>query len=281
MDTIFNTNAETFQTQVVDRSADVPVLLLFWAAQAPEAAAAKTQLEALVGQYGGKVALALVDVSQDRALAQHLRVQALPSLRVISKGQIAHQAEGPQSESALRALLDQLTLSASERIAEQLDDLLERRDFQAAKAFLSEAIREEPANARLRVELADLLVRQGDLAGARKALDSAPADAPERDRPETRLGLVEEAANLPSRAKLAAALEAAPDDLELCYQLAVAEAASERFEAALEHAWSLLARDRNFRDDLGRRTLLRLFAVLGRGSDLAARYRRRLFALLH
>ena len=36
-------------------------------------------------QYSGKAALVLSDVSQDQTLAQTLRVQGLPSVRVILK----------------------------------------------------------------------------------------------------------------------------------------------------------------------------------------------------
>jgi arginine-tRNA-protein transferase len=36
-----------------------------------------------------------------------------------------------------------------------------------------------------------------------------------------------------------------------------------------------------FRDDIGRTTLVRIFALLPKGSDLAKSYRRRMFALMH
>ena len=189
MEHAFNVTPDSFQADVVERSASVPVVLLFWAEQSAPAAEAKRQLEQLVGQYGGKVLLGLVDVAADPTLAQHLRVQALPSLRVIDKGQIAHQVEGPQPEQALRSLFDQLTLSAADVIKAQLGQYLEQKDFRSALGFLKQAIAEEPNNASFRVELADVLVRQGELDEARKALDTVPADAAERDRPENSAGL--------------------------------------------------------------------------------------------
>lgn len=281
MEQVFEVTPQSFQADVVQRSANTPVLLLFWAEQAAPAADAKRQLEALVGQYAGKVALGLVNVAADQTLAQHLQVQALPSLRVIDKGQIAQQLEGPQTEQTLRTLLDQLTMSAADLIKAQLAQHLERGDLRSARRFLQQAVKDEPKNPYFRVELADVLARQGDLDDARKVLASVPQDTAERERPQTRLELAEEAAALPSRKQLLARLEERPNDLEAHCQLAVVEAVQGNYEAALELALQVLQADRSFGDELGRRTLLRLFAVLGKGDELAGRYRRKMFNFLH
>ena len=281
MEQVFEVTPQSFQADVVQRSANTPVLLLFWAEQAAPAADAKRQLEALVGQYAGKVALGLVNVAADQTLAQHLQVQALPSLRVIDKGQIAQQLEGPQTEQTLRTLLDQLTMSAADLIKAQLAQHLERGDLRSARRFLQQAVKDEPKNPYFRVELADVLARQGDLDDARKVLASVPQDTAERERPQTRLELAEEAAALPSRKQLLAQLEEVPNDLEAHCQLAVVEAVQGNYEAALELALQVLQADRSFGDELGSRTLLRLFAVLGKGDELAGRYRRKMFNFLH
>lgn len=281
MEHAFNVTPDSFQADVVERSATVPVVVLFWADQSAPAAEAKRYLEQLVGQYGGKVLLGLVDVAADPTLAQHLRVQALPSLRVIDKGQIAHQLEGPQPEQALRSLFDQLTLSAADVTKAELSQYLERKDFTSALGFLQRAIAEEPNNASFRLELADVLVRQGDLDGARKALETVPADAPERDRPETRLALADEAAALPPQEQLLRKLADDPENVEALHQLAVMEAAAENFEAALESALKVLQTDRSYGDDIGRLTMIRIFTVLGKGNELANAYRRRMFNFMH
>ena len=272
---------ENFQPEVIDRSRDTPVLLLFWADQVPPSADLRRRLEAIVGGYGGKVVLGLIDVAGDQTLAQHLRVQALPSIRVVDKGQIVQQLDGPQPEEALRALLDQLTLSSGELVRAQIGQLLEAGDFDRALAVLRRAIGEEPGNMAFRVELADLLVRRGDLEGARTALAGIPDDTEGRDRPQTRLELAEEAAGLPSRQASAAALAANPDDLEARYGASIVEAAAGNAEAALEHAMTILQADRSFRDDIGRRTMIRIFTVLGKGNALANAYRRRMFNFMH
>ena len=53
----------------------------------------RRMLETLAGQYQGKFALALSDVARDQQLAQSLRVQGLPSIRVIQDGQLIDQLD--------------------------------------------------------------------------------------------------------------------------------------------------------------------------------------------
>ncbi len=278
---VFEATPQNFQTDVIERSRQVPIVVLFWADQVAPSAQARAMLEQLTGRFQGKVLLALVDVARDQSLAQHLRVQGLPSVRVVKDGQLIEQLEGPQTEEAYTALLEALTMSSSEMLKDQLDQLLESGNFDAALQALQAAITEEPHNQSFRVELADVLVRQGALDDAREVLSGIPDDTEDRERPANRLGLWEEAAGLEDRAVVEAAVAADADDLEHVYQLAVHDAVAERYEPALEHAMSILQRNREFREDIGRTTMIRIFSILGKGSELAQQYRRRMFNFMH
>ena len=196
-------------------------------------------------------------------------------------GQLIEQLEGPQAEATLAALLDQLTQSSGDLLRDQLAELLAAGDFSRALEILQQAIKEEPDNQTFRVELVDVLVRQGELTDARQVLAAIPEETPDRQRPEYRLAIAEEAAELPDAKTLALACEAEPDNLELCYQLAIVLANAGEFQTALDHAMSILQRDREFMDDVGRTTMVRIFALLGKGSKLTGQYRRRMFNFMH
>jgi putative thioredoxin len=75
---VFEVEIPSFQSDVVERSKEVPVVLLFWTDQVAPAADIKRHLETLASQYQGKFALALNDVAKDPQLAQQLRVQGIP-----------------------------------------------------------------------------------------------------------------------------------------------------------------------------------------------------------
>ncbi|MEC8071082.1 MAG: tetratricopeptide repeat protein [Pseudomonadota bacterium] len=272
---------ETFQTEVVDRSQSMPVVVLFWAEQVPPSVQTKALLETLLDQYAGKFALALSDVATDQNLAQRLQVPGLPCIRVVHKGQIVDQLDGPAEEQQLRAILDQHTQSLDDAIAGDLQQVLERGDFETATRLLQAAIEEEPNNQSLRVDLADVLVRKGDLEDARTVLASIKDDTAERQRPQTRLEFLEEAAGMPTLEELLSIVASDDADLEAKYQLAVRHVAAEEYEQALLVSLDILRADREFREDLGRTTMIRVFEVLGKGNELAGKYRRKMFNLMH
>ncbi len=272
---------ETFQTEVVDRSQSMPVVVLFWAEQVPPSVQTKALLETLLDQYAGKFALALSDVATDQNLAQRLQVPGLPCIRVVHKGQIVDQLDGPAEEQQLRAILDQHTQSLDDAIAGDLQHELERGDFETAIRLLQAAIEEEPNNQSLRVDLADVLVRKGDLEDARTVLASIKDDTAERQRPQTRLEFLEEAAGMPTLEELLSIVASDDTDLEAKYQLAVCHVAAEEYEQALLVSLDILRADREFREDLGRTTMIRVFEVLGKGNELAGKYRRKMFNLMH
>jgi putative thioredoxin len=282
---VFDVSPETFQTEVVEKSQQTPVLILFWADQVPPSLDTRRVLETLVARQQGKVLLGLVDVARDQALAQHLRVQGLPSLRVVKGGQLVHQLDGPQTETTLQNLIDELTLSPADSLRGALDQLLATGDYGRALQMLQQAVTEEPQNLAFKVELADVLILTGAVDDARGVLAGIPEDTEQRERPQTRLEVLEEAAGMPEVAELQAALQTAlqqdSDDLELRYQLAVRLAAAGDYPQALDNAMAVLQADRTFRDDIGRLTMIRIFNLLGKGSDVAASYRRRMFAFMH
>ncbi len=277
----FNISPETFQTEVIERSNSVPVLVLFWAEQVPPSVQTKQILETLMAQYAGKAVLALSDVALDQTLAQHLRVQGLPSLRVVQQGKIVDQIDGPVDEAQLRTLLDTLTQSSADILHGQLEDVLAQKDYAAAVTILQQAMQDEPNNQGFRVELADVLILKGDLDDARTVLASIPAETEGRDRPAHRLEFVEEAAGYGSPEELKSQLAADPENLELKYQNCIAHLIEQDYEIALNLAMDILRTDREFRDDIGRLTMIRIFALLGKGNELATAYRRKMFNFMH
>jgi putative thioredoxin len=276
-----NVTMENFQTEVVDASAQQPVVLLFWAEQVPQSVQVKTLVEQVLADYADKATLALSDVAQDQSLAPRLQVQGLPSIRIIHKGAIAEQLDGMVDEAQLRTVLDGLTQSSMEAMQGNLDQLIAAGDFAGATTVLQQSIHDEPNNQSLRVELADVLVRKGDLDDARTVLASIPEDTDGRSRPQNRLEFAEEAAGMDSLENLQASVAANTDDLEARYALAVVQVVATNYEAALILCLDILRENRDFRDDIGRLTMIRIFDVLGKGNELATKYRRKLFNAMH
>jgi len=92
---------------------------------------------------------------------------------------------------------------------------------------------------------------------------------------------MERAGSLPPLAQLAAELEANAEDLGVRLNLAIRLIANDDMEQALEHLLAMLKQDRNFEDEVARKTMIKVFELLGKGNELATEYRRKMFTFLH
>ena len=278
---IKNVGPDSFQADVIEKSETLPVFVLFWAEQVEPSVQMRHILGSLIQQYRGKAELVLSDVSQDQSLAQTLRVQGLPSIRVIFKGKIVEQIDGPAEEEQLKSILDTLTQSPADVLKSQLDGFLGERDWDSALALIKQAIEQEPNNQGFRVELADLLVRKGDLADAAKVLAAIPDDIAGIKRPRTRLEFLEESAGLPSADEVRKTEATESNKLELAYKQAVWLIVEEHYQEALDLCLEILITDREFREDIGRLTMIRIFELMDKGDEIVSAYRRKMFNLMH
>lgn len=270
-----------FREEVLEKSKKIPVLLLFWTAQMRESAEQRQQLLTMTAPYAARLSLATMDVALEPAMAQNMRIRALPTVKAVHQGEVVNELNGPQDEASLRALINQLTMSSAEQLKPRLAQFIDDGDFKTAMVILQQALDEEPDNAAFQVELADLQVRSGQLDEARQTLQGIPEETADRKRPEERLVLMEEVADLTDAATATARLEADAKDLEAYYIVAIHHLVEGQFETAMESLLKIIRQDRTYRDELGRKTMIRVFNLLGEGHPLASRYRRKLFNSLH
>ena len=278
---VFEVLTETFQSDVVYRSREVPVVLLCWATQIQASVDTKQILERLAMQFQGKFALALMDVAQDPRMAQQLQIQGVPSIRVIVDGSIAGQLEGPQQEESLRQLIEQFTMSTGEQLQDNLETVLVAKDWDRALALIEASLQKEPNSPMYLAEQADVLICKGDYAIAQRVLDSIPDDKPEKQRPQNRMELVQEVAGIRPIDELELQSKTEPQDLEAKYEIALHHVVDLRYEDALDLLLFILQRDRQFRDDIGRTTMIRVMSLMPRDSQIAQAYRRQMFSLMH
>lgn len=277
---IVEVSVENFQDDVVQKSQEVPVVLEFYADGHEPSVQFAPVIRRLAEEYQGKFVLARVDVQCNPQIVQQLGVRALPTLKIIFQGQMAQDLEGPQDEAALRTVLDQLTQSPMERIREQLDYFLSEGDRQNAIAMLQQLIGQEPNNYALHAELCDLLIMEGRGDEAKQILAGLPADTEGINKPKNRLAFMEEAESLAPVATLEAALQSGEDPTSR-YQLAVRLVADDQIEAALECLLTLLKHDKEWEDEKARKTMIKVFDLLGKGNEVATAYRRKMFTFLH
>ena len=278
---IIEVSVQNFQTEVVEKSQQIPVFLEFYADGAEPSEQLAPILNKLATEFSEKIILARVDVQQNQQIVQQLAVRTLPTVKVIFQGQMAQDLEGPQEEDTLREMIEQLTMSSVERIREQIKVYLAQGHRTEAIELLQQVISEEPHNHALQTELSDLLIMENRIDEAKLILASLPTDAEGISKPQNRVAFIELANELPPLAELLTAREANGDDLQLQYDTAVRLIADDQIEAALEGLLIMLKKDKSFDDELARKTMIKVFELLGKGDAMATAYRRKMFTFLH
>jgi putative thioredoxin len=126
----------TFESDVVERSRELPVVVDFWAAWCGPCRALTPALEQEVERRDGTVALAKVDVDANPGLAATFRVQGIPAVKAFRNGRVVSEFVGALSPVAVATFFDELL--APPRIAAVVDELRESGDLPDVLAALEE-----------------------------------------------------------------------------------------------------------------------------------------------
>ncbi len=234
-----------FESQVLERSKEVPVVVDFWADWCGPCKQLTPALERATAARGGKVELAKVDVDANQQLAAMFGIQGIPAVKAFRDGKVAAEFTGAVPPAEVERFFDSLVPSEADELVSSGDEESLRR-----------ALEVDPRHADARRELARLLIGRGDADAALELLEGVTGDF-----------LAE---GLAARARLADADELAP-----------AFEAWDRgdYRDALERLQALLS-DPERRDDI-RRLMVAIFTELGPQDELASEYRRRLAAALN
>ncbi len=281
---IFETGAEDFDDKVIARSARVPVLVDFWAAWCEPCRSLAAVLESVAGTFSGRLLIAKVDTDAQPDLAARYGVRSLPTLLLFSGGEPRAQTMGAQPEAAIVEFVRPFVKTAADELAQEGADAANRGDIDEARRLLEMAVTEEPDRPGPRLALAELMLAVGDPEGAEAAISPLTAAQKESDAGRTirdRIRFARDLENAPDREHLERAVAADPGDLEARYLLAARLVAEGALEEAAEQFFAIMSRDRGFRDDAGRNGLLSIIAMLGAGDERVAGYRKRMATLLH
>jgi putative thioredoxin len=143
----------TFQSEVLDKSKLVPVVVDLWAPWCGPCKTLGPIIEKVVDDTDGKVALVKVNVDENPGLHQAFQVQSIPAVYAMKDGVIVDGFMGAYPEHVVKEFVDSL-LPTEEQT--EFERLLAAGDEDSLRLALSI----EPANEDVIVALADLMVDQ-------------------------------------------------------------------------------------------------------------------------
>ncbi|MDP5314807.1 tetratricopeptide repeat protein [Streptomyces poriferorum] len=175
-----------FESDVLQRSAEVPVVIDFWAEWCEPCKQLGPLLERLAHEYNGRFVLAKVDVDANQMLMQQFGIQGIPAVFAVVAGQALPLFQGAAPESQIRETLDQLIQVGEERFG--LTGIAVDRDAASPEAAAeTPEVPAGPYDALL--EAAAQALDANDFAGAVQAYKNVLSDDPANT--EAKLGLAQ------------------------------------------------------------------------------------------
>ena len=279
---IFEVTRDNYQ-QVMEASFKVPVLLDFWAGWCQPCQVLMPILAKLAEEYQGKFLLGKLNTEEEQEIAAQFGIRSIPTVKLFRDGQPVDEFMGALPEQAVRQFLDRHVARESDLQVAAAQEQLAAGNAAGAIVLLDEAREADPDNPRITLMLARAQAALGDLEAAAATLDSLPQD--EQEKPDVaalrnHLFFEGQVADGPTVPELEAQVAADPDDLQARLQLALCRVVDQDYEDAMELLLALMKKDRSFGDDAARRSLLRIFEMLG-DDPRVPQYRRRMASLLH
>ncbi|MBE4619251.1 co-chaperone YbbN [Vibrio navarrensis] len=279
---IVDINEQNFR-EILERSAQTPILIHFWANAYPESTEILPALRQLAQQYQGAFTLALLDCQAQGPIAAQFGVQVLPTIALFINGQAVDGLGGAQSIEAIQAMLGKHLPSAEELALQQAIEEMQNGLYPQALNTLRALPMELQQRGDVKLAMADCLLEANQAEAAEQLLSSIPLEYQDNyfKGLQAKLELQKQAANSPEIQKLELDYQNDPTNHTLACELAVQYQHVGREEEALEILWNLLKTNLNLGDGEVKKTFMDILSALGQGNAIASRYRRQLYSILY
>ncbi|MGC8702714.1 MAG: thioredoxin [Thiomonas sp.] len=258
-----------FETEVVEASNTVPVLVDLWAPWCGPCRALGPILEKLEVAYAGRFKLVKINTEEEQELAAAFGVRSIPMVMLLKDGQPVDGFVGALPEGQIREFLDK---HVPDTAPEQGDAAAEQAEAEADPGpalspleKLQQDLATNPANDTARKAYVELLLKAGRTADAKLAFEPLAGKVLGDARIQALadwLAAAQAAPTLPAVAALQASIATNKRDFDARYALAQQHMAAQQWTAALDELLEILMRDKSWNDDRARKTFVSILELM-------------------
>jgi putative thioredoxin len=264
----------TFESEVLLRSHEVPVIVDFWAEWCGPCKLLGPILERAAIEAGGSFILAKLNVDENPNLAIRYGVQGIPAVKAFQQGQVVSEFVGAQPEAMVKRFLENLIPDEKAAELAQAQSYIVARQWEQAESAFRGILEEDDTNAGAALGLLKSLLMSGQGSVAKQLLETFPHGDEWI-----------EAERLKPLANIMAAVEGNgpyPEDDPLAAEFFQSARLIVRgnLPAAMDGLLDILRQDKRYRDGEPKDVMLAIFAILGDEDQLARDYREELASVL-
>lgn len=275
---------ENFIAEVIEASHKIPVLVDFWATWCEPCKSLMPALEQLATEYNEQFRLAKIEVDQQPNLATQFSVQSVPTVKMVVKGEIVDEFTGALPPEQIREFINKHINQSDGSPLQEAINAYQHGDTDVALEKMQETLIAEPENPKVRIEFANMLMREKRFDDARDLLDSLTTE--DKNTPDAlaligQLESIEVVMEAPDIDSLLQSIEQDPSNCLAREQISAHYKLRGDYSAAMEQLLEIVKRDRNYNKDAGRTELLKIFEMLSPNHELVGQYRRKLAQTLN
>ena len=289
-DLIKDVNEDTFMTDVVEASQEVPVIVDFWAPWCGPCKTLGPMLEKAVLASKGAVRMVKVNIDDNQAIAAQLRVQSIPTVFAFHKGQPIDGFQGALPNSEIDAFVGKVVetggVDGSGGLSDALDsaeEMLEEGAAGDAAQVFSAIIEEDNQNVKAYSGLARAKLSLDDIEGAEAVLNGVPAEISENSEIEAvfaKIALARQMLAVGPLLELEAAVTSDPADNKARFEYSQALYAADKLAEAVDQLLELFRNDPDWNDGAAKVQLFTIFDALEANDPIVLNGRRKLSSMI-
>ena len=270
---MINVTVETFDTEVIEASSQIPVLVDFWAPWCGPCKVIGPLLEKIETDYAGRFKLVKIDSDQEQEISQAFGIRSIPTCVLLVDGKPVDGFMGALPESQVKAFLDKHLAPAdvleAEVTAVEVSDAPAANDPAAIRETLHQAMLKAPDDETARFDYVKLLLNAGEVDAAKVAF--APVIAKTTlvrkfDALQRWMNAIDFKTDRADSAEAMVALDTKiatnKRDFDTRFAKAQVLMAHQQWTAAMDELLEILMRDKAWSDDLARKTFIAILDII-------------------